>query len=287
MNISKQNRTFTEAVNTAELLKAQQSNKMSEVEDNAKEVQNPVYADATRQMKKTAEVKEETVKVEKEEDHSEKAKNPKMATGAKKMKLDEALFEDTLDDYYDGKFDSEDEEGICPECGTPVEYSEGEDHLVIVDTEAAYYSCSCPNCGSHWKEWHEIQLNFSHYQPVESLKAKMAREAQPDSLDDTSDDTMTEALYQAQEVFSDEENKTFSKAELGMVDKDKLSDEDRRMIARRKLGLDKKPVYIDPKDSWTEEEKRNYARQELGLAGGADDATPNYTNRRRYTNRNN
>ena len=250
MNISKQNRTFTEAVNTAELLKAQQSNKISEVEDSAKEVQNPVYADATRQMKKTAEVKEETVKVEKEEEHSEKAKNPKMTAGAKKMKLDEALFEDTLDNYYDSKFnyddnDAEHEEGVCPECGTPVEYSNGDDHLVIADTETAYYSCKCPSCGKHYREWHEIQLNFSHYEKVDSLG---------------------EALYQAQEVFTDEENKTFSKAELGMVDKDKLSDEDRRMIARRKLGLDKKPVYIDPKDSWTEEEKRNYAKPSSCLA---------------------
>ena len=74
-----------------------------------------------------------------------------------------------------------------------------------------------------------------------------------------------EGLYQAQEVFTDEENKTFAKSELGMVDKDKLSDEDRRMIARRKLGLDKKKVYIDPKDSWTPEERRAYAKKQLGL----------------------
>lgn len=187
MNKIKTNRLFKEAVNTADLLKAQQSEKISEVEDKAKEVQNPVYADATRQMKKTAKVKADTVKVEAEPKHEEKPKKPKMAPGAKKMQLDESLFE---------------------------------------------------------------------------------------------------ASYNAQEVYSDEENKTYSKYELGMTDKSKLSDEDRRMIARRKLSLDKKAVRIDPKDNWTDEERRDYARQELGLKGGNHDATPN-SNYRRHISRNN
>ena len=162
-----------EDVDTKELLNSQQSEKMSEVEDNAKEVQNPVYADAIRQMKQTAKVKADTIKVEKEPKREEKPKKPKMNDGAKKLKLNE-------DFYHD-----EDEEGICPACGGLITYDEIDDeHLVIEDTETAYYNCKCKNCDTHYREYHEIQLNFSHYQPVESLKAKMARKAQRDPLDE-------------------------------------------------------------------------------------------------------
>ena len=59
----------------------------------AVESQNPVYADAKRQMEKTNQLRIDTTKVEKEMKREEKPKRPKMAQGAKKMHLDESLFE--------------------------------------------------------------------------------------------------------------------------------------------------------------------------------------------------
>lgn len=74
--------------------------KTESVEDTAKEVQNPVYADATRDMEKTDKIKKDTTKIGTGLKHEEKGKNPKMTVGAKKMKLDESLFEN-IDEPYD------------------------------------------------------------------------------------------------------------------------------------------------------------------------------------------
>lgn len=222
------NRSLKEAVEAKTLLDQQQGAKVSEVEDKAKEAQNPVYADATRSLKRNQKVKADTIKVEAEPKHDEKPKKPKMVPGAKKMKLDESLFE-----FFEDDFDDEYE---CLKHYTIDVYSDG---LVYIGEDDGTEGCEYKGSTNE-----EIVNAFKIYME---------------------DHPLNEALYNAQEVFTDEENKIFSKSELGMIDKDKLSDEDRRMIARRKLGLDKKKVWIDPKDNWTEEERRDYARQELGL----------------------
>lgn len=302
-------------------LTTQQSEKAVDVEAKAGEVQNPVYADATRQMKKTAKVKKETIKVEKEEEHSEKTKNPKMTAGAKKMKLDEGLFEDverksqisyahvnivkryieqeglngaqTIDmliDWADSvgelrmlgdviqglaerceEFISEDlnesaDNNVSVEVDFAIAVDDEEFDEVIKDICDEYHlTYEITQAEGPGGGWPVVKFTGSKANVIEYLKFYEDDDS-ADAEELLSRYSITnEGLYQAQEVFTDEENKTFAKSELGMIDKDKLSDEDRRMIARRKLGLDKKKVYIDPKDSWTPEERREYARQELGL----------------------
>ena len=236
------NRSLKEAVEAKTLLDQQQGAKVSEVEDKAKEAQNPVYADATRSLKRNQKVKADTIKVEAEPKHEEKPKKPKMVPGAKKLKLDESLFEshstlkDNIRDYLRDKLVNVFEDELAYEIDYAFEEYSSD---LCADDASADVSIRCQNAAEEYIEA-TIDLLFAN-------------------------EAVTEKLYQAQEVFTDEENKTFARSELGMVDKDKLSDKDRRMIARRKLGLDKKKVWIDPKDNWTEEEKREYARQELGL----------------------
>lgn len=79
-----------ESVDNKELLSHQQSVTTAKT---TKEDQNPVYADAGRQMEKTAKIKADVVKVEEEPKRDEKPKAPKMTPGARKMYLDESLFE--------------------------------------------------------------------------------------------------------------------------------------------------------------------------------------------------
>lgn len=160
MNKTKKNRKFTEAVNTNDLLKLQQSETITDVENTAKEVQTPVYADAIRQMKKTAKLKKDTIKVETEPKHEEKPKKPKMASGAKQMQLDESLFESAP---YDDE--EECEEGVCSNCGTVLEYARGP---IFENSETAYYDCICENCGKRVREVYAIQLNFLHCEEMPS-----------------------------------------------------------------------------------------------------------------------
>ena len=80
-----------ESVDNKELLLHQQSVTTAKT---TTEEQNPVYADAGRQMEKTAKIKANVVKVEEEPKRDEKPKAPKMTPGARKMHLDESLFED-------------------------------------------------------------------------------------------------------------------------------------------------------------------------------------------------
>ncbi len=72
--------------------------KILKVDDKAIEVQNPVYAQATRDRIKAEEIKDENTKIAKAEEHKEKVEAPKMNEGAKKMYLSESLFED-FEDY--------------------------------------------------------------------------------------------------------------------------------------------------------------------------------------------
>lgn len=79
-----------ESVDNKELLAHQQNVTTAK---STEEEQNPVYADAGRQMEKTAKIKADVVKVEEEPKRDEKPKAPKMTPGARKMHLDESLFE--------------------------------------------------------------------------------------------------------------------------------------------------------------------------------------------------
>lgn len=91
-----------EAIDNKELMKGQME--LTPVEDKAREVQDPVYADASREMEKTREVKEKTLAVEKAPEHEENPKTPDMNPGAKEMKLEEAVnefSETTLTDIDD------------------------------------------------------------------------------------------------------------------------------------------------------------------------------------------
>lgn len=78
-----------------------QTESLSEVEDKAREAQNPVYADAIRGIKRADKAREEYRKLPKAEVREEKPKfkgTPEM----KKMYLSESLFDDfDDDDYYD------------------------------------------------------------------------------------------------------------------------------------------------------------------------------------------
>ena len=149
-------------------------------------VVNPTYASAIRDIEKAEKKKEETTKVQETPKHDEKPKNPKMVKGAKKMHLDESFF----DDYND-----EEEEGVCPECGEPLDYVGSP---VIVDTETAYYECDCDGCGKHFKEWHSVQLNFSHYEETgldESLQEDVME-------NDVATMTKEEVLQNAETIFN-------------------------------------------------------------------------------------
>ena len=93
-----------------------------------------------------------------------------------KEEVDLKVIESFFDDYED-----DEEEGKCPNCGEIVEYATGNDHLIMVDTETAYYNCKCPKCGKSFKEWHDIQLNFSHYEEI--------------SLEESLDNNVNDTLY--------------------------------------------------------------------------------------------
>lgn len=104
-NYTKQSSTDDIAQSTDEinkLLKRKpQTESLSEVEDKAREAQNPVYADAIRGIKRADKAREEYRKLPKAEVREEKPKfkgTPEM----KKMYLSESLFDDfDDDDYYD------------------------------------------------------------------------------------------------------------------------------------------------------------------------------------------
>ena len=66
----------------------------SDVEDKAKEVQNPVYADAVRQQKKTSKVKDKATKITKDGKPEIAVKNERFNRGSVKLQLSESLFED-------------------------------------------------------------------------------------------------------------------------------------------------------------------------------------------------
>ena len=128
--------------------------KPEELEEKAREVVNPVYANAIKQMSNMDKIRQLYSKMqEKAPEHDENPKRPTMHASAKKMRLDESLFESEY-------FFNDDEEGYCPSCGNSLNY-EGP---MFEDTETAYYNCTCPNCGKHFKEVHEIQLVFLHYE---------------------------------------------------------------------------------------------------------------------------
>ena len=149
--------------------------KPEELEEKAREVVNPVYANAIKQMSNMDKIRQLYSKMqEKAPEHDENPKRPTMHASAKKMRLDESLFES---EYF---FD-DDEEGYCPSCGSSLDY-EGPR---FEDTETAYYNCTCPNCGKHFKEVHEIQLVFSHYEEsdntnVDHLNEEISDEDFPD-----------------------------------------------------------------------------------------------------------
>lgn len=82
-------RKLKQSINRKRLIKES----LSDVEDKAKEVQNPVYADAIRGIKRADKAREEYRKLPKAEVREEKPKvkgNPNL----KKMYLSESLFED-------------------------------------------------------------------------------------------------------------------------------------------------------------------------------------------------
>lgn len=127
--------------------------KPEELEEKAREVVNPVYANAVKQMSNMDKIRQLYSRIrEKAPEHDENPKRPTMHASAKKMRLDENLFEAEY-------LFNDDEEGYCPSCGSNLNY-EGPR---FEDTETAYYKCTCPNCGKHFKEVHEVQLVFSHY----------------------------------------------------------------------------------------------------------------------------
>lgn len=83
-----------------------QTESLSEVEDKAREAQNPVYADAIRGIKRADKAREEYRKLPKAEVREEKPKF-KGTQNMKKMYLSESLFEDVTrgDDYsYEGDY---------------------------------------------------------------------------------------------------------------------------------------------------------------------------------------
>lgn len=91
------NRKLKELIKRKRLIKES----FSDVEDKAKEVQNPVYADAIRGIKRADKAREEYRKLPKAEVREE---NPKVkgTPEMKKMYLSESLFDDfDDDDYYD------------------------------------------------------------------------------------------------------------------------------------------------------------------------------------------
>lgn len=69
------------------------ASKNESVEDKAKETQNPVYADATRQQEKTDEIKDKVINVSKD--------------GKTKLKLDESMFDDADEKTLPDEFDEE------------------------------------------------------------------------------------------------------------------------------------------------------------------------------------
>lgn len=212
----------------------------SEVEDEAKEVQNPVYADATRQMKKTTEVKEDTTKVEKEEKHEEKAKNPKMVAAAKKLKLDESLFED-IDVSVKSKVKS----------FLLKKLDEFEDNIAnVVASEIPEYDSSlCAEDTLHPAVKACDEAGYFYIKAlVNSLFANTIKEDVQDNL-------------------STDEKRVIAKDKLGMIkDKSDLSDSDRKIYAKYKLGMyDKKEVNEDPRANMTPEERRVDAKQKLGI----------------------
>lgn len=80
-----------------------QTESLSEVEDKAREAQNPVYADAIRGIKRADKAREEYRKLPKAEVREE---NPKVKGNSdmKKMYLSESLFEDVTKDINKNKF---------------------------------------------------------------------------------------------------------------------------------------------------------------------------------------
>ena len=98
------NRKLKQSVNRKRLVRES----LSDVEDKAREVQNPVYADAIRGIKRADKAREEYRKLPKAEVREEKPKF-KGTQNMKKMHLDESLFEGLL--VETGEWE-DDEEGL-------------------------------------------------------------------------------------------------------------------------------------------------------------------------------
>lgn len=71
-----------------------QTESLSEVEDKAREAQNPVYADAIRGIKRANKLKDEFTKMGEVPKREENPRLPQTVKGAKKLYLSESLFED-------------------------------------------------------------------------------------------------------------------------------------------------------------------------------------------------
>lgn len=95
------------------------------------------------------------------------------------------------------------------------------------------------------------------------------------------DESLFETAYNAQEVYTDDESKLMAKVDLGLIKKSELTPEQRRMYARKKLGLDRKIIDIDPKADWSPELRKEYAMRELGMKKDEEEIDEAIISRRR------